>query len=126
MEARRGGWHRARVTLSEAHVLRPWSEEPPLHPLVPIYAWERLPGVRLGADAMCRGSVYWYGRGHTTRTEQIRPGAQPAGRAASGLTLDFFFYGGLALTGFGAGLLGALLGLGGGVFVGVGFGAATE
>lgn len=31
--------------------------------------------------------------------------------------MDFFFYGGLALTGFGAGLLGALLGLGGGVFV---------
>ena len=43
MEARRGGWHRARVTHPEAHVLRPWSEEPPLHPLVPIYAWERLP-----------------------------------------------------------------------------------
>jgi uncharacterized membrane protein YfcA len=31
--------------------------------------------------------------------------------------MDFFFYGGLAVTGFGAGLLGALLGLGGGVFV---------
>jgi uncharacterized membrane protein YfcA len=31
--------------------------------------------------------------------------------------LDIFFYGGLAVTGFGAGLLGALLGLGGGVFV---------
>jgi uncharacterized membrane protein YfcA len=30
---------------------------------------------------------------------------------------DFFFYGGLSVTGFGAGLLGALLGLGGGVFV---------
>src|SRR3954467_11574604 len=30
---------------------------------------------------------------------------------------DFFFYVGLAVTGFGAGLLGALLGLGGGVFV---------
>ena len=31
--------------------------------------------------------------------------------------MDIFFYGGLAVTGFGAGLLGALLGLGGGVFV---------
>jgi uncharacterized membrane protein YfcA len=31
--------------------------------------------------------------------------------------LDIFFYGGLAVTGFGAGLFGALLGLGGGVFV---------
>lgn len=31
--------------------------------------------------------------------------------------LDIFFYLGLAVTGFGAGLLGALLGLGGGVFV---------
>jgi uncharacterized protein len=31
--------------------------------------------------------------------------------------VDIFFYGGLAATGFGAGLLGALLGLGGGVFV---------
>jgi uncharacterized membrane protein YfcA len=31
--------------------------------------------------------------------------------------MDFIFFGGLALTGFGAGLLGALLGLGGGVFV---------
>src|SRR5215212_3926774 len=30
---------------------------------------------------------------------------------------DFFFYSGLSVTGFGAGLLGALLGLGGGVFV---------
>jgi uncharacterized membrane protein YfcA len=30
---------------------------------------------------------------------------------------DFFFYAGLSVTGFGAGLLGALLGLGGGVFV---------
>ncbi len=30
---------------------------------------------------------------------------------------DVFFYGGLSVTGFGAGLLGALLGLGGGVFV---------
>lgn len=31
--------------------------------------------------------------------------------------MDIFFYMGLAITGFGAGLLGALLGLGGGVFV---------
>jgi uncharacterized membrane protein YfcA len=31
--------------------------------------------------------------------------------------LDIFFYGGLAVTGFGAGMVGALLGLGGGVFV---------
>jgi uncharacterized membrane protein YfcA len=31
--------------------------------------------------------------------------------------VDIFFYGGLAVTGFGAGMLGALLGLGGGVFV---------
>ncbi|MEO8286976.1 MAG: sulfite exporter TauE/SafE family protein [Chloroflexota bacterium] len=31
--------------------------------------------------------------------------------------MDIFFYAGLAATGFGAGLLGALLGLGGGVFV---------
>ena len=30
---------------------------------------------------------------------------------------DIFFYGGLSVMGFGAGLLGALLGLGGGVFV---------
>src|SRR4026209_1993425 len=30
---------------------------------------------------------------------------------------DIFFYAGLSATGFGAGLLGALLGLGGGVFV---------
>ena len=31
--------------------------------------------------------------------------------------MDIFYYAGLALTGFAAGLLGALLGLGGGVFV---------
>ena len=24
-------------------MLRPWSEEPPIHPVHPIYAWERLP-----------------------------------------------------------------------------------
>src|SRR5438105_3271757 len=31
--------------------------------------------------------------------------------------MDIFYYAGLAITGFGAGLLGALLGLGGGVFI---------
>ena len=43
--------------------------------------------------------------------------APSVGCQASGQRVDIIFYGGLGLTGFLAGLLGALLGLGGGVFV---------